>query len=110
MILNKKNIQKINPNIEIPLYDINKVNLGILHFGVGNFHRAHQAVYIHNLLQHGYNNLAILGVSLRNKTIKNYQSKIIYILFVKNLKTKKKFKLLIQLKILFMLQKNLKKY
>ena len=28
MILNKKNIQKINPNIEIPLYDINKINLG----------------------------------------------------------------------------------
>ena len=79
MILNKKNIQKINPNIEIPLYDINKINLGILHFGVGNFHRAHQAVYIHNLLQHGYNNLAILGVSLRNKTIKEKLSKQDYL-------------------------------
>ena len=79
MILNKKNIQKINPNIEIPLYDINKVNLGILHFGVGNFHRAHQAVYIHNLLQHGYNNLAILGISLRNKTIKEKLSKQDYL-------------------------------
>ena len=82
MILNKKNIQKINPNIEIPLYDINKINLGILHFGVGNFHRAHQAVYIHNLLQQGYKNLAILGVSLRNKTIKEKLSKQDYLFSV----------------------------
>ncbi len=82
MILNKKNIQKINPNIEIPLYDINKLNLGILHFGVGNFHRAHQAVYIHNLLQKGYSNLAILGVSLRNKTIKEKLSKQDYLFSV----------------------------
>ena len=79
MILNKKNIQKVNPNIEIPLYDINKINLGILHFGVGNFHRAHQAVYIHDLLGKGFKDLAILGINLRSKYIKEKLTKQNYL-------------------------------
>jgi Mannitol dehydrogenase Rossmann domain len=34
-------------------YDRTKVTPGIVHFGVGGFHRGHQAVAIHRLLQQG---------------------------------------------------------
>ncbi|MCJ8521875.1 mannitol-1-phosphate/altronate dehydrogenase, partial [Pseudorhizobium tarimense] len=30
----------------VPAYDPIMLTPGILHFGVGNFHRAHQAVYL----------------------------------------------------------------
>ena len=33
-----------------PVYDREGLTPGIVHFGVGGFHRAHQAVYIDDLL------------------------------------------------------------
>jgi mannitol 2-dehydrogenase len=36
--------------VEVPEYDRRKLKAGILHFGVGNFFRAHQATYIEDLL------------------------------------------------------------
>lgn len=36
-----------------PRYDRAGLKAGILHFGVGNFHRAHQAVYLDDLLNSG---------------------------------------------------------
>ena len=32
--------------VAAPAYDRAALRQGILHFGVGNFHRAHQAVYL----------------------------------------------------------------
>ncbi|MCQ8781232.1 mannitol dehydrogenase family protein [Mangrovibrevibacter kandeliae] len=37
----------------VPGYDRAKLKAGILHFGVGNFHRAHQAVYLDDLFNTG---------------------------------------------------------
>src|SRR3954462_11447187 len=36
-----------------PAYDRSRLKAGILHFGVGNFHRAHQAVYLDDLFNAG---------------------------------------------------------
>ncbi|GBE64741.1 mannitol 2-dehydrogenase [Mycobacterium sp. MFM001] len=36
-----------------PSYDRNAVSVGIVHIGVGGFHRAHQAMYIDRLLEQG---------------------------------------------------------
>jgi mannitol 2-dehydrogenase len=36
-----------------PSYDRDRVGIGIVHFGVGGFHRAHQAMYIDRLLEKG---------------------------------------------------------
>ena len=33
-----------------PQYDRSQLKAGILHIGVGNFHRAHQAWYLHRLM------------------------------------------------------------
>lgn len=39
--------------VRTPTYDRAQVTPGILHIGLGNFHRAHQAVYMDDLLQLG---------------------------------------------------------
>ena len=38
----------------VPAYDPIMLKPGILHFGVGNFHRAHQAVYLDDLFNKGH--------------------------------------------------------
>jgi mannitol 2-dehydrogenase len=39
--------------ISKPSYDRDEISVGIVHFGVGGFHRAHQAMYIDRLLEKG---------------------------------------------------------
>ena len=52
-------------------YDRKAVTSGILHFGIGNFHRAHQAVYCDDLLKSGETNWGITGVSLRSSSMRD---------------------------------------
>lgn len=48
-----------------PGYDRRALRPGIVHFGVGNFHRAHQAVYLDRLLEAGRDHdFAILGAGV----------------------------------------------
>lgn len=52
-------------NVSCPTYDRDKVTEGILHIGVGGFHRSHQALYIEDLLEsHGVKDWAICGVGI----------------------------------------------
>ena len=49
-----------------PTYDRSALTPGIVHIGVGNFHRAHQAWYLHRLMQIGQaHDWAILGAGVR---------------------------------------------
>ncbi len=49
----------------VPTYDRSKVTAGIVHFGVGGFHRAHQAVVIDDLLRDGnHDEWGICGVGV----------------------------------------------
>lgn len=51
--------------VEIPAYDRAAVRAGIMHFGVGGFHRAHQAMVIDDLLAKGAaNDWGICGVGV----------------------------------------------
>lgn len=66
MNLHTANISKIGNQIPVPTYDRKQVKTGIVHIGVGGFHRSHQAYYIHQLLQkNGAKDWAICGVGLR---------------------------------------------
>jgi mannitol 2-dehydrogenase len=48
-----------------PAYDRSEVGIGIVHFGVGGFHRAHQAMYVDRLLDTGTaNEWGICGVGV----------------------------------------------
>ncbi len=64
--LNQANTTQISSNLTCPTYDRQALKTGIVHVGVGGFHRSHQAYYIHQLLEK-YNALdwGICGVGLR---------------------------------------------
>jgi mannitol 2-dehydrogenase len=67
--LNQANLQQLSPAVAMPAYQRQNVSDAIVHIGVGGFHRAHQAVYIDDLLsqygrQHGGTDWGICGVGL----------------------------------------------
>ena len=49
--LNQANLGSLS--IPVPSYDRSQVTAGIVHFGVGGFHRAHQAMYVDQLMEQG---------------------------------------------------------
>lgn len=52
----------------MPTYDRSKVRPGIFHFGVGGFHRAHQALVIDNLLSMGLaQDWGLCGIGILNQ-------------------------------------------
>lgn len=52
--------------LRLPTYDRSVVKEGIVHVGVGGFHRAHLAVYVHELMEkYGLRDWAICGVGLQ---------------------------------------------
>lgn len=52
-------------------FNRDQIKPAILHFGVGNFHRCHQAVYCDDLINQGNLNWGIVGVSLRSTAIRD---------------------------------------
>ncbi|TQL69562.1 mannitol 2-dehydrogenase [Nocardioides albertanoniae] len=50
--------------VAVPTYDRSAVTPGIVHLGVGGFHRAHQARYVDDLLAAGARDWGIVGVGL----------------------------------------------
>jgi mannitol 2-dehydrogenase len=51
--LSISNLASLKSKVEIPRYQRNALKAGIVHFGVGNFHRAHQAIYLDDLFNLG---------------------------------------------------------
>ncbi|MBC2836588.1 mannitol dehydrogenase family protein [Paragemmobacter straminiformis] len=52
--------------VDLPAYDRAKLTPGIVHIGLGNFHRAHMAVYLDDLFAKGLaHDWAILGAGVR---------------------------------------------
>jgi len=58
-------------HIDVPRYNRDAIKTGVVHFGIGNFHRAHQAVYIDELLSRGDMQWGITGVSLRSASMRD---------------------------------------
>ncbi|MBU6455334.1 MAG: mannitol dehydrogenase family protein [Cyanobacteria bacterium REEB67] len=61
-----KALLKAGPSLyQIPGYNREAITVGIMHIGVGGFHRSHQALYIDDLLQkHNEKDWAICGVGI----------------------------------------------
>ena len=66
MRLSTATLGALRPEIETPAYDRAAQACGIVHFGVGAFHRAHQAFYTDQTMTGGDRDWAILGVSPRS--------------------------------------------
>ena len=64
--LSEANLDRLPGQIRRPAYDRSRVTPGIVHLGVGAFHRAHQAVVIDDLLAGGATDWGIIGASLRS--------------------------------------------
>src|SRR3954451_11598106 len=47
------NLSSFTPQVAIPTYDRRTVRIGVVHVGVGGFHRAHQAMYLDRLMNDG---------------------------------------------------------
>jgi mannitol 2-dehydrogenase len=54
--LTAKTLSSFGDPVATPAYDRAAVTSGIVHFGVGGFHRAHQAMYLDGLMNEGPNN------------------------------------------------------
>ncbi len=48
--LGSSNLNKLNSEVKLPVYDRSQLRQHTVHMGVGGFHRAHQAVYLDDLL------------------------------------------------------------
>ena len=70
MQLNKNINRNLLKEQSFPSYNINDNQDCILHFGIGNFHRAHQALYIHEILENN-KNISIIGINLRSEETNN---------------------------------------
>jgi len=59
-------VDHLPDSVLVPNYDRAALTAGIVHIGVGNFHRAHQSWYLHQLMQMGQaHDWAILGAGVR---------------------------------------------
>ncbi len=65
--LNRANLSRLRAPVRIPAYDVAAVTPGIVHLGLGGFHRAHMARYTHALMERRPDALAfgIVGAGLR---------------------------------------------
>src|SRR6185312_5758141 len=63
--LNARNLSSLDAAVSVPGYPLGQRQVGIVHFGVGGFHRAHQAMYLDALMNRGQDlDWAICGVGL----------------------------------------------
>jgi mannitol 2-dehydrogenase len=64
--LSLASLDKLPPAVLRPTYARSTLKPGIVHIGLGNFHRAHQAWYTHRLMQMGLaQDWAIIGAGVR---------------------------------------------
>jgi mannitol 2-dehydrogenase len=63
--LSSATLGRLPANVAVPRYERSGLKGGILHFGIGNFHRAHQAVYLDDLFNAGRDHdWAIVGAGV----------------------------------------------
>jgi fructuronate reductase len=67
--LNLEALARLPAAVRRPDYDFLNLGTGIVHLGIGAFHRAHQAVFTEDAIRVGGGDWGILGVSLRHATV-----------------------------------------
>lgn len=66
MKLRLESLDDLPKDVRTPAYDRADLSPGIVHIGLGNFHRAHQAWYLHRLMDLGLaHDWAIIGAGVR---------------------------------------------
>ena len=52
-VVTAETLGQLDARVSLPRYDRRQVSTGIVHIGVGNFHRSHQAMYLDTLMNDG---------------------------------------------------------
>ena len=71
MRLSAANLGALPASVVRPGYDRDARGVGIVHFGIGAFHRAHMAAYTDDAMAADQGDWRILGVSLRSPTVRD---------------------------------------
>ncbi len=71
MRLNLHSISNLSEAVERPGFDPARLDIGIVHLGIGAFHRAHQAVYTDAAIAYAGGDWGICGVSLKSPTVRD---------------------------------------
>jgi len=58
------NLREMASEVQIPRYSRRNLTVSLVHIGVGGFHRAHQAVYLDDLLNNGETGWSECGIGL----------------------------------------------
>jgi fructuronate reductase len=69
--LSAVNLGALPTSVARPLYDREERGIGIVHFGIGAFHRAHMAAYTDDAMVADEGEWRILGVSLRTPSVRD---------------------------------------
>ena len=69
--LSAASLATLAAEVERPTYDLGAVNTGVVHLGIGAFHRAHQAVVFEDALAGGDMRWGVLGASLRSPGVRD---------------------------------------
>ncbi len=69
--LSPETLPSLDERIAAPAYDRSALSEGIVHLGLGAFHRAHQAAYLDVLATAGDRRWGIVGVSLRSPGVRD---------------------------------------
>lgn len=65
--LNLASLSELPANVKTPSYNRHALSAGILHIGIGNFHRSHQAIYLHKLFEQGLDHdWALVGCGVKS--------------------------------------------
>lgn len=65
--LNQAKLSSLPANVSVPRYKRDDITPGIIHIGVGNFHRGHQAIYLDRLFELGHDHdWGVLGAGIKS--------------------------------------------
>jgi len=69
--LNIASLDRLPAEVARPTYRVADVGIGIVHLGIGAFHRAHQAIYTDDAIAIAGGHWGICGVSLRSPDVRD---------------------------------------
>lgn len=71
MRLSPATLDVLPADVALPRYDRAAVKIGVVHLGIGAFHRAHQAVVFDDALASGDLRWGVMGASLRSSSVRD---------------------------------------
>jgi mannitol 2-dehydrogenase len=69
--LRERNLTRFRDRVDVPVYRRDQLRTGVVHLGVGGFHRAHQGVYFDDLARLGITRWGVTGVGLRSPRMRD---------------------------------------